>query len=172
MPCSCDASAVLTIPCGRRLALAALGIAFALVVMRGWVAMGLVSRGDDVLRAGQQDRALTFYRRAAWFDPDWSVPSDRYAFAAALTGDRRVLEAGVALATTHLRRDPGSYEVRWDRAMCLLHLGRVDEAFSDLAVLARGRRADWRMNDMARRVALRLGKPAAAREFDGFARPR
>lgn len=158
--------------CGRRFVVAACAIVLALLAMHGWVAMGLVSRGDDVLRAGEQDRALTFYRRAAWLDPNWSVPSDRYAFAAALSGDRRQLETGVALATTHLQRDPGSYDVRWDRAMCLLHLGRADRAFADLAVLARERRADWRMNDMARRVALRLGKPGAAREFDGFARPR
>jgi hypothetical protein len=172
MPCSCDERSVATIPAGRRVALAAVSIAVAVVVMRGWVAMGLVSRGDDVLRAGEQDRALTFYGRAAWFDAGWSVPSDRFAFAAAMTGERRALEAGVALATAHLQRDPDSYEVRWDRAMCLLHLGRVDEAFADLAALARGRRADWRMNDMARRVALRLGKPGAAHEFDRFARPR
>jgi Flp pilus assembly protein TadD len=156
----------------RRLALAVLSLAIAFVSLHGWIAMGLVSRGDDVLRAGQQERALAFYARAAWLDPGWDAATDRYAFAAAMTRDPRVMESAVARATILLARHPASRDVRWDRAVCLLHLGRSNAAFEDLVLLARARRTDWRMNDMARRVALTLGRPSAAREFDRFARPR
>ncbi len=152
--------------------MATASIAIAFVLLRGWIAMGLVSRGDDVLRAGDQARALTFYARAAWFDPGWDTAADRYAFAAALSGERPIMNRGVDLATRLLAHDPESVDVRWDRAMCLLHLGRTDAAFADLARLARNRRGDWRMNDMARRVALTLGRPSAAQEFARFARPR
>ncbi len=162
---------VAPIPLWRRCVMAIVAIALAGVVLHGWIAMGLVSRGDDLLRGGQQDRALTFYARAVWFDSGWEVPADRFAFAASLTGQRVLLEQGVALTSAHLARHPDSYNVRWDRALCLLHLHRRQEAFADVERLARMRRSDWRMNDMAFRIALSLGHVNEAREFARFARP-
>ena len=159
------------IPLWRRGLIAVVAIALAGVVLHGWIASGLVSRGDDLLRGGEQDRALGFYARAVWFDPGWEVPADRFAFAASLTGRSDLLQHGVTLTTAHLARDPRSYNVRWDRALCLLHLGRRSEALTDLESLARMRRGDWRMNDMAQRVALSLGRASEAREFKRFARP-
>jgi len=159
------------IPLWRRGALALVAIAISAFMFHGWIAMGLVTRGDDLLRAGGQDRALSFYTRAVWFDRSWEVPADRFAFAASLTGDRRTLEQAIALTSAHLARNPTSYNVRWDRALCLLHLGRRAEAFRDLTRLARARRADWRMNDMALRIALVLGRRDEVREFARFARP-
>jgi predicted Zn-dependent protease len=159
------------IPLWRRGMMAVVAIALAGVVLHGWIAIGLVSRGDDLLRGGKQDRALSFYTRAVWFDPAWDVPADRFAFAASLTGRRELLEQGVALTSAHLTRDPGSYNVRWDRALCLLHLNRRVEALADLEQLARMRRGDWRMNDMALRIALSLGRASEAREFARYSRP-
>jgi hypothetical protein len=52
----------------------------------------------------------------------------------------------------------------------LLHLGRSVEALGDLEQLARMRRTDWRMNDMAQRIALGLGRASEAREFAQYAR--
>jgi hypothetical protein len=160
------------IPLWRRFVLAAAAIAIATVLLHGWIAMGLVSRGDDLLRAGDQDRALAFYARAVWFDARWDTPADRFAFAASLTGERSTLARGIALASAHLSHDATSANVRWDRAMCLLHLGRTGEAFADVAILARAKRSDWRMNAMAAHLALALGQGQAVRDFARYARPR
>jgi hypothetical protein len=162
---------VAPIPLWRRAVMAIVAIVLAGVVLHGWIAMGLVSRGDDLLRGGHQDRALSFYARAVWFDGGWEVPADRFAFAASLTGRRDTLEQGIGLTSAHLARHPDSYNVRWDRALCLLHLHRRPEALADVARLARMRRRDWRMNDMAFRIALSLGRVNEAREFAQFARP-
>jgi hypothetical protein len=163
---------VAPIPLWRRFALAAMAIAVATVVLHGWIAMGLVSRGDDLLRAGDQNRALAFYARAVWFDGGWDTPADRFTFAASLSGEPATLARAIALSSAHLARDTSSYDVRWDRAMCLLHLGRTRAAFADVAVLARARRSDWRMNAMAAQLASALGRAQAVREFARYARPR
>ena len=162
---------VAPIPLWRRCVMAIVAVTMAAFVLHGWIAIGLVTRGDDLLRGGQQDRALTFYARAVWFDSGWEVPADRFAFAASLTGRRDILQQGIVLTSAHLARHPYSYNVRWDRALCFLHLHRPAEALNDVARLARTRRRDWRMNDMAFHLALSLGRVREAREFAQFARP-
>lgn len=163
---------VAPIPLVRRFALALCAIAIAGVIGRDWIASGLITRGDDVLRAGNATGALVYYRRAAFFSPANQAAADRYAFAAAMTGDPRLLRSGVALATAHLRANPTSDAVRWDRAVALLRLNQRHEAYGDVRYLALANPGDWRMNDMARVLAMQLGLRDDAARFAPRARPR
>lgn len=154
----------------RRLAIGALTVPLCALLFHGYVSAGLVNRGDDLLRAGQPERSLAFYQRAMFFDPAWDTPVDRLGFAASMSGQRGFLRFGVAIATRYLDRYPTNEKIRWDRAMCYLHLGQQRAGYADMKVLAR--ESFVRHDDDARRyadisynLARRLGALAEAREF-------
>jgi tetratricopeptide (TPR) repeat protein len=136
---------------------------------REFVAQSLVLRGDDVLRTGNRDGALRYYGRAMWLMPGLSLAYDRYGFAASMSGNRRVLEQGIAVATQRLDVAPGDVGVRWDRAICYQHLNDHESAYEDFRVLARETRGSESPNarqfsQIAYYMALRLA-PSEAREF-------
>ena len=154
----------------RRLAILAVTVALSAFFFRGYVSAGLVNRGDDLLRAGEAARAVHFYQRAMFFDPTWETPVDRLAFAASMSGDARAFKYGIAVASAYLDRDPSSEKVRWDRAMCYLHLKMRKQGYTDMTHLARATFA--RHDDDARRyadisynLAMQLGLRNEARTF-------
>jgi len=119
-------------------------------MFHGWIAMGLVTRGDDLLRAGGQTAPFRLHTRVCSIVV--GSPASRFAFAASLTGDRRTLEQAIALTSAHLARNR-RLQCPVGSCPCLLHLRAARGAFRDLTQLARARRADWRMNDMCARAS-------------------
>ena len=157
----------------RRLALVAVALAVSGFLFRGYVSAGLVNRGDDLLRAGDPGRAVKFYQRAMFFDPAWEAPVDRLAFAASMSGNAGALRYGIQVASQYLERNPASEKVRWDRAMCYLHLNMRRQGYADMKYLARA--AFSRHDDDARRyadisynLAMRLGQTDEAHKFDSM----
>lgn len=158
------------IPFIRRILCAVAVLVISAFAFHDYVGVGLVARGDELLRAGAGHEAGVMYARAMFMAPTWDVPVDRFANAACTEGDPRQLLIGVRLASTYLRTHPESEGVRWDRAICLVHLRRTDLAYRDFAYLARAARKthvpnEWRYADIAANLAARAGKSAAAREF-------
>lgn len=151
-------------------------IAIAVVVISGfafhdYVGVGLVNRGDELLRAGDGREAGFMYARAMFMAPSWDVPVDRFANTACTDGDPRDLAIGVRLATTYLAVHPESENVRWDRAICFQHLRRPELAYRDFAYLARAARIshvanEWRYADIAANLARRTGHPDTVHEFE------
>jgi len=154
----------------RRLLIALLAVAVSAFAFRGYVSAGLVNRGDDLLRAGESGHAVRYYERAMFFDPQWETPVDRLGFAASMSGNADALRAGVAITSRYLAINPDSELVRWDRAMCYLHLNRRLEGYEDMKLLAHlsARQHDQNARkyaDISYNLAVRLGRPAEARDF-------
>ena len=150
------------IPVARRCALALAGVACAGVLLRAHVAAALVTRGDDLLRAGDSGGAVRSYARAEWLDERSAVAADRLAFALLLrrgSGDaaRAFAAAGAALST-----HPGEPALLADRGFAALRLGRWRSAERDFAAAAPAAR-DPRYAHLAARMALRRGDASAAR---------
>jgi hypothetical protein len=154
----------------RRLGIIVVTLSLSAFLFRGYVSAGLVNRGDDLLRAGEAERSVHFYQRAMFFDPTWETPVDRLAFAASMSGNARAFKYGIAVATAYLDRNPSSEKVRWDRAMCYLHLKMRKQGYADMTYLARAsfprHDADARRYaDISYNLAIQLGKPNEARNF-------
>jgi hypothetical protein len=159
------------IPFARRVLLAIAVVVTAGSVFHDYVGIGLVNRGDELLRAGEGRAAGVMYARAMWMAPSWDVPVDRFANTACTDGDPHDLAIGVRLATTYLAKHPESESVRWDRAICFQHLRRSDLAYHDFAYLARAARTshvpnEWRYADIAANLARRTGHTDTVREFE------
>jgi len=159
------------IPLARRLAIAIVGALVGAVLLRGWAASGLVSRGDDFLQAGNPPRALTYYSRAIWLDPHWSVPSERFSFAASMERSPALQAACERVATAYLAIDPRDSAIRWDRAICRNHEGNTAAAYADLRTLALGAPRDPKLNSIAFNYARRLGRQTDAAFFARRLRP-
>lgn len=154
----------------RRLLIVVVAVAASGFLFRGYVAAGLVNRGDDLLRAGESGHAVRYYERAMFFDPSWETPVDRVGFAASMSGNAPTLRAGVAITSRYLAAYPESELVRWDRAMCYLHLNQRVPGYEDMKVLARLAAAHHAPNarrfaDISYNLAMRLGRSTEAREF-------
>ena len=130
----------------RRLILSIVGLAIGGVLLHHVIAVGLVSRGDDVLRAGSSNDAVRYYRRAMWFDPSWRVPVERVTFDMAEVGDRRLIAYGRQVAGAFLARDPTADTIRFDRMTLAIHVRDYSAALADAEILAERHPGDsrWR----------------------------
>ena len=151
------------LPLFRRLAVAALSLSCAAMLFRGDVASALVTRGDDVLRAGDVDGAVRAYGRATRLDGASAVAADRLAFF--LLVRRGVGDAARAYAVSDsaLGAAPNEPALLADRAFAAQRLGWWRRAERDFGAAARDAR-DPRYAHLAARMALRVRDRAASRE--------
>lgn len=146
----------------RRLGLAIVSCALATLLFRGTVASALVTRGDDLLRAGDLDGAGRAYQHAIGIDGRSALAADRLAFALLMrrrTGDAR---RAAAIAERALREAPGDPALLADRAFAEQRLARFSDAARDFVAAARAGR-DPRYAHLAARMAERAHDPRTAR---------
>jgi tetratricopeptide (TPR) repeat protein len=146
----------------RRFAIAALALLTAALLFRGQVATALVTRGDDLLRTGDVDGAVSRYLRAVALDPHAAVAADRVAFFLLVRrrpGDAR---RALAIATGALRAQPNDPRLLADRGLAAQRLARWADAERSFAAAARVAH-DPRYAHLAARMAQRAHLAQAAR---------
>jgi tetratricopeptide (TPR) repeat protein len=151
------------IPPLRRAAVASFSLICAAMLFRGDVASALVTRGDDVLRAGDVDGAVRAYTRATRLDPASAVAADRLAFFLLVRRGGGDAVRAYAVADDALAALPKESALLADRAFAAQRLGRWRFAERDFAAAARNAR-DPRYAHFAARMALRVHDRAASRE--------
>lgn len=147
----------------RRFGIAGFSLICATVLFRGDVASALVTRGDDVLRAGDVDGAVRSYTRAVRLDASSVVAADRLAFFLLVRRGSGDAAQAYAIADTALAARPSDSTLLADRAFAAQRLGRWRIAERDFAAAARNAR-DPRYAHFAARMALRVRDRAASRE--------
>jgi tetratricopeptide (TPR) repeat protein len=147
----------------RRFAVAAVSLVCAAVMFRGDVASALVTRGDDVLRAGDVDGAVRAYTRATRLDGASAVAADRLAFFLLVRRSAGDAARAYAVADAALAAVPNEPALLADRAFAAQRLGRWRVAERDFSAAARVAR-DPRYAHFASRMALRVHDRPAARE--------
>ena len=141
------------IPPLRRFALAGTDVALAALLFHGQIAAALITRGDDLLRAGDIDGAVAAYERATQLGGTTSA-FDRLAFYLLVRRQPGDTMRALRVANAALARVPGDPALLSDRAFASLRLHRFADAARDFA--AAGAAAhDLRFTRLAHRLALR-----------------
>ena len=141
----------------RRFAVAFVALAFSAILFHTHVANALVTRGDDLFRAGDIDGALAIYERGLHLDPSSAVAADRFAFLLLLRrrpGDAVHARAIASAALHHHASDPA---LLTDRGFAAARLARWREAERDFTAAALAAH-DPRYAHLAARMALRNGE--------------
>jgi len=148
----------------RRCTLATLALGLAAVLFHSQVAAAVVTRGDDVLRAGDVDGALRLYERALRLDPSAAVAADRLAFYLSMRHNRAGAHRAIAVVGTALVAGANDPALLADRAFAELQLHAWRAAEDDFA-RAGSATHDARYHHFAARMALRAADRAAARRY-------
>jgi tetratricopeptide (TPR) repeat protein len=153
---------VTEIPLVRRIAIALLALTVSALLVRGSIASAMVTRGDDLGRAGDGARAIALYRRALMVDPRSAVAADRLTFALIMHGGSETARKAYAVAEDALRYAGADALLLADRGFAAERLGRWGDAERSFLLAARAAR-DPRYFHLAAQMARRGNDNAAAR---------
>ena len=146
---------------GRRIALAVVSLTCAGLLFRGNVATALVSRGDDLLAAGDLSGAARVYGRAFRLDRSNADAADRLAFALLLRRRPGDAARADAVAVAGLTAAPHDSRLLADRGFAAQRLRRwrnAEAAFLTAAVAGGDPRYAHLAAQMARRCADRAAE--------------
>jgi len=138
----------------RRGAIALVSLSVAALLFHANIAAAMVTRGDDLARAGDTDRAIVLYRRALVLDAGSTVAGDRLAFALVMRGASGDALAAYRVTDALLKTRPHDPSLLADRAFAAQRLRRwrdAERSFAEAARIAR----DPRYAHLAARMALR-----------------
>ena len=151
-------------PIAARVRAAGVALGISALLLHGQIADALVVRGDEQLYRARPARALTYYRRAVWFDRANGTAVDRFSFVAMTLRDVPAMREGIALASRYLAHRADDAVVRMDRAMAYRVLGDGRRALADFSIVAR-QTNDARAYAFAGEEAASLGERGAAEAF-------
>jgi tetratricopeptide (TPR) repeat protein len=150
------------VPRLRRFGIAIAAVTLAAVLFKAQVASALVTRGDDLLRAGDVAGAVRCYSRATALDRASAVAADRLAFYLLVRRAEGDAATAFAVANRALGASPDDAALLADRALAAQRLRGWRDAERDFARAARAAH-DPRYAHLAARMAERVHDRGAVR---------